>query len=185
MNPIRKITVAIMTVSVLSLLFLTVNQPSTSACTISLGKKIKFDMELSPKVPLFNPTKDGYFCPGSPIITKNIEVKNVGNIPFRIYRCSATFYGDTYLATGLQIKIVELGNGKGAKAHLLYIGRLSMLRTGIALSGRIEVAGQKSVTLQITLWMPKTAGNTYQGLNMTADIDITVLFSPAFHGGKY
>jgi hypothetical protein len=169
---------------VLSLAFFTANQPSASACTISLGKKIKFDMELSPKVPLFNPTKDGYFYPGSPKITKNLEVKNVGDIPFRICRFAATFHGDTYLATGLQIEIMELGTGKCEKPHLLYNGtlsKLSKLSKGIEVSGK-EVSQGKSVSLQITVWMPLTAGNEYQGLSMTADIAITVCSLPAYDG---
>jgi hypothetical protein len=170
---------------VLSLVFLTANQPSASACTISLGKKIKFGMELSPKIPLFNPAKDGYFYPGSPKITKNLEVKNVGDIPFKICRFDATFHVDTYLATGLQIKIVELGKGNGEKPHLLYNGALDSLSEGIEVSGEREVPQRKSVTLQITVWMPETAGNEYQELSMTADIAITVHFPPAHNGEKH
>ena len=167
---------------VLSLVFFTANQPSASACTISLGKKTKFDMELSPKVPLFNPTKDGYFYPGSPKITKNLEVKNVGDVQFRICRFGATFHGNTRLANGLQTEILEIGTGKGAKPHLLYTGTLSTLKKGIEVSGKIEVPQRKSVTLQITVWMPETAGNEYQGLSMTADIAITVCSLPAHDG---
>jgi hypothetical protein len=179
----RKIFMSILMITLaLSIVFFTANQPSASACTISLGKKIKFDMELSPKVPLFNPTKDGYFYPGSPKITKNLEVKNVGNVPFRICRFSATFHGDTYLATGLQIKIVELGKGKCEKPHLLYAGVLNNLGRGIEVRGQRLVQQRKSVTLQITVWMPETAGNEYQGLSMTADIAITVCF-PLAHDG--
>ena len=169
---------------VLSISILLANQPMASACTISLGKRIKFDMELSPKVPLFHPTKDGYFYPGSPKITKNLQVKNVGNVPFRICRFGATFYGDTYLATGLQIKIVELGTGKGEKPHLLYRGTLSNLSEGIEVNGKRAVPQRKTVTLQITVWMPETAGNECQGLSMTADIAVTVRFPPAHDGGN-
>jgi hypothetical protein len=139
-------------------------------------------MELSPKVPLFQPAKDGYFYPGSPKITKNLGVKNVGNVPFKICKISATFYGDTYLATGLQIKIVELGKGKGEKPHLLYAGVLNNLRRGIEVSGERVVQQRESVTLQITVWMPETAGNEYQGLSMTGDIAVTVHFPPAHDG---
>jgi hypothetical protein len=167
---------------VLSISILLANQPIASASTITLGKKIKFDMELSPKVPLFHPIKDGYFYPGSPQITKNLQVKNVGNIPFRICRFGATFHRDTYLATGLQIKIVELGTGKGEKPHLLYSGILNNLSEGIEVNGKRAVPQGKSITLQITVWMPETAGNKYQGLNMTADIAITVHFPPAHDG---
>ena len=170
---------------VLSLVIFTVNQPSASACTISLGKKIKFDMELSPKVPLFNPAKDGYFYPGSQKITKNLEVKNVGDVPFRICRFDATFHGDTYLATGLQIKILELGKGKGEKPNLLYNGTLSNLGKGIDVSGKRAVPQGESVTLQTTVWMPETAGNEYQGLSMTGDIAVTVHFPPANDGINY
>jgi hypothetical protein len=164
---------------VLSLVFFTANQPSASACTITLGKKIKFDMELSPKVPLFQPAKDGYFYPGSPKITKNLQVKNVGNVPFRICRFDATFYDDTKLANGLQIEIIELGTGKGEKPHLLYTGTLSTLKKGIEVSGKSAIAPGKSTKLRMTVWMPETAGNEYQGLTMTADIAVTVRFPPA------
>jgi len=167
---------------VLSLAFFAANQPSASACTISLGKKIKFNMELSPKVPLFNPTKDGYFYPGSPKITKNLEVKNVGDIPFRICRFAVTFYGNTRLANGLQTEILEIGTGKGAKTHLLYTGTLSTLKKGIEVSGKSAIAPGKSTTLRMTVWMPITAGNEYQGLSMTADIAITVCSLPAHDG---
>lgn len=174
------------TLAIVTLLFLVINivtdQPSASACTIQLGKKVKFNMEISPKTPLFDPAKDGYFYPGSPKITKNLQVKNVGNVPFRICRLSATFHGDTYLATGLQIKIVELGTGKGEKPHLLYHGILNNLGGGIEVNGKNVIPQRKSVILQITVWMPETAGNEYQGLSMTADIAITVHFPPAYDG---
>ena len=83
-------------------------------------------------------------------------------------------FGDTYLATGLQIKIVELGTGKGEKPNLLYNGALSNLGKGIEVSGKSAIPQGKSVTLQFTVWMPETAGNEYQGLSMTADIAVTV-----------
>ncbi len=95
------------------LIMLMANQPLVSACTVYLGKKKKFDMEISPKVPLFHPDTDGYFYPGSPKITKYLKVVNVGDLPFRICMLNATFRGDVYLATGLQIEILELGKGKG------------------------------------------------------------------------
>jgi len=163
---------------VLSLVFLTANQPSASACTIPLGKRIKFDMELSPNVPLFRPDVDGCFCPGSPRITKKLEVINVGDIPFRICWFKVTFHGDTYLATGLQMEILELGKGKGEKPHVLYNGTLSTLGLGVEVSGKSAIPQGKSVTLQIGVWMPKTAGNEYQGLTMTADFAVTVHFPP-------
>jgi hypothetical protein len=178
-----KILIPILTITlVLSLVYFTANQPSASACVITLGKKIKFDMELSPKVPLFNPTKDGYFYPGSPKITKNLEVKNVGDVPFRICRFDTTFYGGTRLANGLQIEILEIEIGKGAKPHLLYTGTLSTLKKGIEVSGKSAIAPGKSTTLQMTVWMPITAGNEYQGLSMTGDIAVTVHFPPAHDG---
>jgi len=169
---------------VLSISILLANQPKASACTISLGKRIKFDMELSPKVPLFHPTKDGYFYPGSPKITKNLKVINVGNVPFRICNLNATFYGDSYLATGLQIEILEVGKGKGEKPHLLCNETMSNLSKGIEVNGKKAVAPKQSVTLQFTVWMPETAGNEYQGLTMTAEIVITVRFPPAHDGGN-
>ena len=177
-----KILMPILTITlVLSLAFFAANQPSASACTIPLGKKTKFDMELSPKVPLFNPTKDGCFYPGSPKITKNLEVKNVGDVQFTICRIAATFHGNTRLAKGLQIEIIELGTSKCEKPHLLYAGVLNNLCKGIEVSGK-EVLQEKSVSLQITVWMPITAGNEYQGLSMTADIAITVCSLPAHDG---
>lgn len=163
---------------VLSLAVLIANQPSASACTIHLGKKIKFDIEISPKVPLFNPDKDDCFYPGSPKIAKTLEVVNVGDLPFRICSFNATFYGDTYLATGLQIEILELGKGKGEEPHLLYNGTMSNLSGGIEVNGKRATPSKQSVTLQFTVWMPETAGNEYQGLTMTADIAITVRFPP-------
>jgi hypothetical protein len=178
-----KILMPILTITlVISLVYFTANQPSASACTISLGKKIKFDMELSPKVPLFNPAKDGYFYPGSPKITKNLEVKNVGDVQFRICRFDATFHGNTRLANGLQTEILEIGTGKGAKPQLLYTGTLSTLKKGIEVSGKSATAPGKSTTLRMTVWMPITAGNEYQGLSMTADIAITVCSLPAHDG---
>jgi hypothetical protein len=166
----------------LSFLIFIANQPSASACTISLGKKTEFDMELSPKVPLFNPAKDGYFYPGSPKITKNLEVKNVGDVQFTICRFDATFHGNTRLANGLQTEILEIGTGKGAKPQLLYTGTLSTLKKGTEARGKSAIAPGKSTTLRMTVWMPITAGNEYQGLSMTADIAITVRFSPGNDG---
>ena len=186
MNHIRILAPIIITITVLSLVFLPADQASASDCSVSLGKKKQFDMELSPKVPLLNPAKDGYFYPGSPRITKNLEVKNVGDVPFKICWLSAAFQGDTHLSTGLQIKIVELGRGRGEKTHQLYSGILSNLGNGVEVSGsgQREIPQRKSATLQITIWMPKTAGNEYQGLSMTAEIAVTVHFPNAHSGGK-
>ena len=172
-------TSALTIMLVLSIVMFMANQPSASACTVSLGKKIKFDMELSPKVPLFNSTKDGQFYPGSPKITKNLEVKNVGDDPFRICRFNAAFHGNTHLADGLQMEILELEKGRGEKPNLLYNGTLSSLAEGVEVDGKSAVPQGKSVTLQFTVWMPETAGNEYQGLTMTADIAVTVRFPPA------
>jgi len=180
-----KVLMLILTITLLfPLVFFTANQPSASGSTMSLGKKVKFDMEISPKIPLFHPDKDGFFYPGSPKITKNLEVKNVGDLPFRICWLNATFYGDTYLATGLQIEILELGKGKGEKPNLLYNGTLSGLAEGVEVNGKRPVPPKQSVTLQLTVWMPKEAGNEYQGLTLTADIAITVQFPPAHDGIK-
>jgi hypothetical protein len=164
---------------VLSLVFFIANQPSASASTVFLGGKVKFDMELSPNVPLFRPDVDGCFYPGSPKITKKLEVINVGDIPFRICRFKVTFHGDTYLATGLQMEILELGKGKGEKPHVLYNGTLSSLSEGVEVSGKSAIPQGKSATLQIGVWMPNTAGNEYQGLTLTADFAVTVHFPPA------
>jgi hypothetical protein len=185
MNGKRILAATVIIVSFFSLIALTLNSPSASACVISLGKKNEFNMELSPKVPLFSPSKDGYFYPGSPKITKNVEVKNVGDIPFKIFWVSITFHRDTHLAAGLQTKIVELGQSKGEKPHLLYDGTLSKLSKGVEVKGQIDIQGQKSDTLQITIWMPETAGNEFQGLRMTADIAITVCYPNPYYGGKY
>ena len=175
----KQIVISALTIMlVLSLVMFMANQPSASAFTIPLGKRIKFDMELSPNVPLFHPDVDGCFYPGSPKITKKLEAINVGDIPFRICRFEVTFHGDTYLATGLQMEILELGKGKGEKPHVLYNGTLSTLSKGVEVDGKSAIPQGKSATLQIGVWMPKTAGNEYQGLTMTADIAVTVHFPP-------
>jgi len=180
-----KILMPILIITLLfSLVFFTANQPSASGSTISPGKRTKFDMEISPKVPLFHPDEDGFFYPGSQKITKNLEVKNVGDLPFRICWLNAAFYGDTYLAHGLQIEILELGKGKGEKPNLLYNGTLSNLSEGVEVNGKRAVPPRQSVTLQLTVWMPEEAGNEYQGLTLTADISITVQFPPAHDGKK-
>ena len=165
---------------VLSLVMFMANQPPASAHAIFLGKNEKnLDIELSPPEPLFYPKKDGYFYPGSPKITKKLEVINVGDVPFRICRFNATFYGNISLATGLQMEILELGTGKGEKPNLLYNGTLNNLSEGVEVNGKKAIPQGKSTTLQITVWMPETAGNEYQGLTMTADIAITVHFPPS------
>jgi hypothetical protein len=164
------------------IMMLMADQPSASACTIYLGKKVKSDMELSPKVLLFHPDVDGYFYPGRPKITKYLKVINVGDLPFRICRFNASFSGDIHLATGLQIEIFELGKGRGEKPNLLYNGTLSGLGEGVNVYGKRAVSPIESVTLQISVWMPATAGNEYQGLTVTADISITVHFPPSHDG---
>jgi hypothetical protein len=173
------VTSALTIMLVLSIAMFMANQPSASACSVFLGGKMKFAMELSPNVPLFRPDVDGCFCPGSPKITKKLEAINVGDIPFRICRFKVTFHGDTCLATGLQMEILELGKGKGEKPHVLYNGTLSTLGLGVEVSGKSAIPKGKSVMLQIGVWMPKTAGDEYQGLTMTADIAVTVHFPPA------
>jgi len=173
------VTSALTIVLVLSLVMFMANQPSASACSVFLGGKIEFDMELSPNVPLFRPDVDGCFYPGSPKITKKLEVINVGDIPFRICRFQVTFHGDTYLATGLQMEILELGKSKGEKPHVLYNGTLSTLSEGVEVNGKSAIPQGKSATLQIGVWMPNTAGNEYQGLTLTADFAVTVHFPPA------
>jgi len=165
---------------VLSLVMFMANQPPASAHAIFLGKNEKnLDIELSPPERLFHPNEDGFFYPGSQKITKNLEAINVGDVPFRICRFNATFYNDVYLATGLQMEILELGKGKGEKPNLLYNGTLSSLTEGVEVNGKRAIPQGKSVTLQFTVWMPETTGNEYQGLNMTADIAVTVRFPPA------
>jgi hypothetical protein len=167
---------------VLSLVMFMANQPSASAHAIFLGGKGKnLDIELSPPERLFHTDEDGSFYPGSQKITKKLEVINIGDVPFRICRFNATFYEDTntHLADGLEIEILELGKGKGEKPNLLYNGTLSSLTEGVEVNGKRAIPQGKSVTLQFTVWMPETAGNTYQGLSMTADIAVTVHFPPA------
>jgi len=181
----RKIFTSIFIISiVLALVILMADTPSASACTIHLGKKIKFDMEISPKVPLFHPEVDGYLYPGRPKITKYLKLINVGDLPFRICRFNASFSGDIYLATGLQIEILELGKGRGEEPNLLYNGTLIDLGEGINVYGKRAVPPKESVTLQISVWMPATAGNEYQGLTVTADISIIVRFPPSHDGMK-
>ncbi len=178
-------TFAILIVLILVLVILMADTPTTSACTIHIRKKKpKLDVEISPKVPLFHPDKDGYFYPGCPKITKYLKLINVGDLPFRICKLNATFYGDVYLATGLEIKILELGKGKGEEPNLLYNGTLSNLSEGVEVNGKRAIPQRQSVTLQLTVWMPSTAGNEYQGLSLTADITITVRFPPTHNGGK-
>lgn len=155
------------------------NKPSASACTVYFGKKIKFDMEISPKIPLFHPNVDGYFYPGRPKVTKHLRLINVGDLPFIICMLNTTFEGDVYLATGLQIEILELGKGIWKKPNLLYNGTLSDLGNGIKVYGKRAVPPKDSLTLQISVWMPATAGNEYQGLTVTAYIAITVHFPPS------
>lgn len=168
---------------VFSLVLLSASQPSASACRIRFGWQPKrIDMELSPPSRLFHTSEDGCFYPGSPKITKKLDVFNVGDVPFRICRFNATFTGDTELAAGLQIEILELSRGRNAQAHLLYNGTLSNLSEGVEVTGKRAVAQRKSVTLQLTAWMPETAGNEYQGLATTADIAVTVCFPPANNG---
>lgn len=181
---IRKIsTLMLMILVAFNLVVFTSEQPSVSACTVYLGKKLRFDMEVSPKIALFHPDKDGYLYPGCPKITKYLKVVNVGDLPFRICMLNATFYGDVYLATGLQIEILELGKGKGEKPNLLYNGSLSKLGEGVRVYGEKLILPKDSITLQISVWMPPTAGNEYQGLTLRADISITVcLASPRYRG---
>ena len=167
---------------VLSLVIFMANQPPASAHAIFLGKKGKtLEIELSPPERLFHTDEDGSFYPGSQKITKKLEVINIGDVPFRICRFNATFYENTntHLADGLEIEILELGKGKGEKPNLLYNGTLSSLTEGVEVNGKRAIPQGKSVTLQFTVWMPETAGNEYKGLNMTADIAVTVRFPPA------
>jgi len=44
----------------------------------------------------------------------------------------------------------------------------------VQVEGKSAIPQGKNVTLQITVWMPETAGNEYQGLSMRADIAVTV-----------
>ena len=87
---------------------------------------------------------------------------------------------DIYLATGLQIEILELGKGRGEKPNFLYNGTLSNLAQGIKVNGKRAVPPKSSVTLQLTVWMPANAGNEYQGLTLIADIAITAHFPPSY-----
>jgi len=167
-----------------SLSLLVADQPSAEVHRIFFGKRRNLDMELSPEQRIFHIDEDGYFYPGSPRINKKLEVINAGQVPFKICRLKATFHGDIHLATGLQIKILERGTSKGKQTHLLYNGALSNLGKGIEVIGKRAVPQRKSIALQITVWMPNTAGNEYQGLSMTADIAITVHYQQTYHWEK-
>ena len=170
----KKISIRILlVVSVLTLSIFYTNL--TSAITIPLGKEKNLDVELSPPKSLFNTEEDGYFYPGSPKITKNLKVINIGDLPFRICRFNATFYEDIQLAEVLQIEILELG---GEEPHLLYTGTLSSLQEGVEAVGKRAIPPRKSTTLKITVWMPEKVENEYQGLSMIADIAVTVRFEP-------
>jgi hypothetical protein len=96
-----------------------------------------------------------------PKITKYLKLINVGDLPFRICRFNASFSGDIHLATEMQIEILELGKGRGEKPNLLYNGTLIDLGEGINVYGKRAVPPKESVTLQISVWMPATAGNEY------------------------
>jgi len=154
---------------------------SIAAITIPLGKEKKLDVELSPKIRLFNTEEDGYFYPGGRKITKNLHVINISDVPFRICRFEADFQQEIQLADALQIEILELGEGE-QEANRFYLGKLMSLQEGIAVEGQRAIALGKSSTLQITIWMPHTVGNDYQGLTMAGDMIVTVRFEPKSMG---
>jgi len=174
-------TLVLTTLLLLVIINFASDQPSASAYNVFIGRgSKKLNMELSPPTRLFHPDEDGYFYPSGPKITKYLKVINVGDVPFRICGFNATFDGDTYLATGLLIEIVELEGDEGP--YLLYNGNLSNLEEGIEVYSERAVPPRKSILLQITVWMPETAGEEYQGLSTTAYIAVTVWFPPAYDG---
>ena len=164
-----------MTVALVVTLF---NVSPTYAYTIRVKGRKNLEIELLPPERLFHTDEDGYFYPGSPRITKNLKVVNVGDVPFRLFGFNVILYEDEQLANGLMIEIEELGKGKDEESHHIYTGILSDLQNGVNISGKRAIPQGKSVTLRIAVWMPETAGNEYQGLCMTADIAVTVYFPP-------
>ncbi|MDI6892146.1 MAG: TasA family protein [Actinomycetota bacterium] len=126
-------------------------------------------------IPLFNSSVDGEFYPGSPAVTKTLRVHNDGSLPIRLSGFSAVFSGDTTLADGLSIGIVEVDQANPTITYPLYQGAFSNLAgAGVSVAGVQTVsAWVGSVNVGITIWMPTAADDTYQGLNMTADISAT------------
>ena len=147
----------------------------TEAHTIRVRGQSKLEIALLPPERLFHTDEDGYFYPGCPKITKSLKVINIGKLPFRILRLSVILHEDKELANGLVTEIEELGR---TESHRFYVGTLSNLQEDVKVSGERTVPRGKSVMLSVSVWMPKTAGNEYQGLRMTADIAITVYFPP-------
>ena len=145
------------------------------AHTIRVRGEKNLKIKLLPPERLFHTDEDGYFYPGSSKITKRLKVVNIGHVPFRLHALSVILYGDKQLANGLMTEIEELGR---SEPHYFYVGTLGNLQDGVEVTGNRAVPRGKSATLRITVWMPKTIGNEYQGLHMTADIAITVYFPP-------
>lgn len=168
-------TFALVITMILTLVAILFEVPPTYAHIIRVGGRINLEIELLPPERLFHPDEDGYFYPGSPRITKNLKVVNVGDIPFRISQLSVILHDDKQLANGLMTEIEQVGRTEN---YCFYVGTLANLQDGVSVPSDRAIPRGKTVTLRVTVWMPKTAGNEYQGLHMTADLTITVCFPP-------
>ena len=161
-----------MTLALVAVLFMA---SPTQARTIRVKGGRNLEVALLPPERLFHTDEDGYFYPNCPKVTKTLKVVNVGDLPFRLSTLTVILHDDKQLANGLIVEIEEVSR---TECHCFYIGTLSDLQDGVSVPSDRATPRGKTVTLRITVWMPETAGNKYQGLRMTADIAVTVYFPP-------
>jgi predicted ribosomally synthesized peptide with SipW-like signal peptide len=111
-------------------------------------------------------------------------LKNVGTLPFYLYRLTASeLTGDTELDDVLNVK-VTIGNDEIGNTVVYQDSLSKMVESNGGHFNRIyNVEPRDTVDMVIEVFMDESAGNTYQGLSMTCDFTVYAAQDPSQMNG--
>lgn len=113
---------------------------------------------------------------GDPTEMGTTTLKNVGSLPFYLYRITASNFVDNNLENSIDDTILDevLMINISIGDEEVYNGRLSELveENGGFFDPVYDVAPGETKDMVIKAYMDPNAGNTYQGLSMSADLTV-------------
>lgn len=115
--------------------------------------------------------------PGDPpVLALETELKNVGSLPFYLYRMTAANIVDNNPENSVDDKILDgvMMLKISIEGEQVYYGKLSQLleENGGFFDPIYDVQPGEFRTLRIEAELPATTGNAYQGLSMQCDLNI-------------
>jgi len=112
----------------------------------------------------------GYLRPGEPAVVGTTVLKNVGSLPFKLYRITASdFKGDGWDMLDDVLSLIITIDGE----HV-FTGKLSELRkeNGGFFDPIYDVPVGAELDMEISVMMDASAGNEYQGKTITCDLTV-------------